>query len=76
MKIKELLNIEYPILLGGMAQISMGEFAASVSNAGGLGVIASGGLSAEQLREEIGKCKNRTDKPFGGNIKRMSAKSD
>lgn len=68
MNIKEILNIKYPLLLGGMAQISMGEFAASVSNAGGLGVIGSGGLSAEQLREEILKCKAKTNNTFGVNL--------
>ncbi|WP_073047178.1 DUF561 domain-containing protein [Dethiosulfatibacter aminovorans] len=76
MKINEMLNIEYPILLGGMAQISMGEFAAAVSNAGGLGVIASGGLSADRLREEIGKCKRKTDKPFGVNLMLMAPNRD
>lgn len=76
MKINEMLNIEYPILLGGMAQISMGEFAGAVSNAGGLGVIASGGLSADRLREEIGKCKKMTDKPFGVNLMLMAPNRD
>ncbi|MCS5422978.1 MULTISPECIES: nitronate monooxygenase [Psychrilyobacter] len=71
MKITELLGIEYPIFLGGMAQICMGEFAASVSNAGGLGVIASGGMSADDLRREIRICKGLTDKPFGVNIMLM-----
>lgn len=72
MNITELFGIEYPVLQGGMAQIGMGEFAAAVSNAGGLGVIASGGLSGEQLREEIRKCKNKTSKPFGVNIMLMA----
>lgn len=72
MKITDLLGIEYPVLLGAMAKIGMGEFAASVSNAGGLGVIASGGMSGDKLREEIRKCKNKTNKPFGVNIMLMA----
>lgn len=51
--IAELLGIQYPIIAGGMANISTGKFAAAVSNAGGLGLIASGGMTPEELREHI-----------------------
>ncbi len=67
-KICKLLNIKYPIIQGAMANIADAELASSVSNAGGLGIIASGGMSADKLREEIKKCKKLTDKPFGVNL--------
>ena len=70
-RICEILGIEYPILQGGMAWIADAELAAAVSNAGGLGIIAGGSRSAEELREEIRKCKELTDKPFGVNIMLM-----
>ena len=47
MKLNELLNIKYPIIQGGMANIATGAFAASVSNAGGLGLIGAGGMNAK-----------------------------
>ncbi|MFI3226271.1 MAG: nitronate monooxygenase [Clostridia bacterium] len=68
MKLNEFLNIEFPIIQGGMANIATGEFAAAVSNAGGLGLIGVGGMSPDQLRMEITKCKQLTQKPFGVNI--------
>jgi enoyl-[acyl-carrier protein] reductase II len=67
----EILGIEYPLLQGGMAWIADAELAAAVSNAGALGIIAGGSRSAEELREEIRKCKELTDKPFGVNIMLM-----
>lgn len=72
MRLNEFLNIKYPIIQGGMANIATGEFAASVSNAGGLGLIASGGMNAEQIRDEIQKCREITDKPFGVNLMLMN----
>ena len=51
----DLLNIEYPILQGGMAWIADGELAAAVSNGGGLGIIAAGNAPGEYVREEIRK---------------------
>ncbi len=66
--LNEMLGIKYPIIQGGMAQIATGEFAAAVSNAGALGIIASGGFGADQLRAEIRKARALTDKPFGVNI--------
>ena len=71
----ELLKIKYPIIQGGMANIATHVLAASVSNAGGLGLIGAGGNDAEWVREEIRKCKQLTDKPFGVNIMLMSPHS-
>ncbi|MGI6710719.1 MAG: enoyl-[acyl-carrier-protein] reductase FabK [Bacilli bacterium] len=68
----ELLNIKYPIIQGGMANIANHILASSVSNAGGLGLIASGGENAEVIRKEIRLCKKLTDKPFGVNIMLLS----
>lgn len=67
-KICGLLNIEYPILQGGMAQISDATLAAAVSEAGGLGVIAAGNNTPEELKKEIDKIRLLTDKPFGVNV--------
>ena len=66
------LNIKYPIFQGGMAQISDAELAAAVSEAGGLGVIASGNNTAEFIKNEIHKIKSLTDKPFGVNVMLLS----
>ena len=71
MAITKLLGIKYPVFQGGMAQIARHELASAVSNAGGLGIIASGGMSPEQLREEIVNCKKYTDKPFAVNLMLM-----
>ncbi|MDU3009476.1 MAG: nitronate monooxygenase [Peptoniphilus harei] len=68
MKIHDILNIKYPILQGAMANISTAELAGAVSEAGGLGMIASGGFSPEEVRSEIRKIKKMTDKPFGVNM--------
>lgn len=67
-KICDLLNIKYPILQGGMAWISTAELVSAVSNAGGLGIIGSGNMEPDLVREEIRKVKSLTDKPFGVNI--------
>lgn len=67
-KITELLGIQYPILQGAMAHIARYPLASAVSEAGGLGIIAAGGLSAEELREQIRETKKRTDKPFAVNL--------
>lgn len=71
-KICSLLNIKYPIFQGGMAQISDAGLAAAVSEAGGLGVIASGNNTAESIKKEIRKIKDITDKPFGVNVMLLS----
>lgn len=71
-RISEILNIEYPIIQGGMAWVAEHHLAAGVSNAGGLGIIAAGSAPAEVVREEIRKAKALTDKPFGVNIMLLS----
>ena len=71
MAITKLLGIKYPVFQGAMAQIARYQLASAVSNAGGLGIIASGGMSPEQLREEIVNCKKHTDKPFAVNLMLM-----
>ena len=68
----DILGIKYPIFQGAMAWISDGELAASVSNAGGLGIIAGGNAPGEIVREEIKKAKSLTDKPFAVNIMLLS----
>lgn len=70
--INESLGIEYPIFQGGMAWVADASLAAGVSNAGGFGLIAAMNSNGEQLREEIRKCRELTDKPFGVNIMLMS----
>lgn len=64
----DLLGIDYPILQAGMGMIARGRLAAAVSEAGGLGVIGSGHLTVDELREEIALAKSLTDKPFGVDI--------
>ena len=68
----ELLGIKYPVIQGGMAWIADAQLAAAVSNAGGLGLIAAMNSNGEQLREQIKKAKELTDKPFGVNLMLMS----
>ncbi len=72
MNLCNLTGTKYPIIQGGMANIATGEFAAAVSNAGGLGLVASGGMNAEAFREQIRICKSKTDKPFGVNLMLMN----
>ena len=68
MELRNILGTKYPIIQGGMARIATGAFAAAVSNAGGMGIIAAGGIKAEELRKEIHIAKSKSDKPFGVNI--------
>lgn len=74
--ITEVLGIKYPIIQGGMAWISDAKLAASVSNAGGAGIISCGGRTTEYVREEIRKAKQLTDKPFGVNVMLMAPNKD
>ena len=67
-RICEMLGITYPVFQGGMAWIADASLAAAVSNAGGLGLISSINAGTEAVRDEIRKCKELTDKPFGVNI--------
>lgn len=66
-KITELFGIQYPILLSGMSWISVPTMVAAVSNAGGLGILATGALNAEDTRKSIREIRTLTDKPFGAN---------
>ena len=70
------LGLEFPIFQGGMAWVADAALAAGVSNAGGLGIIAAMNSNGEQLRAEIKKCKELTDKPFGVNVMLMSPFAD
>jgi enoyl-[acyl-carrier protein] reductase II len=67
-RICEMLGIEYPVFQGGMAWVADASLAAAVSNAGGLGLISSINAGTEAVRNEIRKCRELTDKPFGVNI--------
>ena len=73
-RITEMLGIQYPIIQGGMAWLGVAELVAAVSNAGGLGVIGSVSFATpEELRSEIRKTRELTDKPFGVNITMLPA---
>lgn len=67
-RITELLGIKYPILQGGMQHISRSPLVIAVSNAGGLGLLTTGALDADGLREEIQTVRAATDRPFGVNL--------
>lgn len=71
MMLHKMLGMKYPIIQGAMANIATAEFAACVSNAGGLGIIGTGAMPVEVARESIRKCKELTDKPFGVNVMMM-----
>ena len=74
--LNEILGTKYPIIQGGMANIATGEFAAACSNAGALGIIGAGGMNADTLRQNIRRCRELTDKPFGVNIMLMHPQAD
>jgi len=63
-----LLGIEHPIIQGGMIHNSGADLAAAVSNAGGLGLLGSGGMRPDELRLEVRRARSLTDKPFGVNL--------
>ena len=75
-RICNLFGIQHPIIAGGMVWCSGWRLASAVSNAGGLGLIGSGSMHPETLREHIRKCKAATDKPFGVNIPLMYPEID
>ena len=75
-KITELLGIEYPIIQGGMAWVAEYNLAAAVSNAGGFGIIGAASAPPEIVREQIRKCKELTDKPFGVNVMLMNPNAE
>ena len=74
-RITTLLGIEHPIIQGGMIWASQWQLVTAVSNAGGLGLLGSGSMSAEELRTQIRQCKAHTSKPFGVNVPIMYANS-
>lgn len=75
-RITDLLGIQYPIIQGGMAWVAEYHLAAAVSNAGGLGLIGAASAPPEIVREQIRKCKELTDKPFGVNIMLLNPNAD
>lgn len=70
-RITELFGIRYPIVLSGMSWISVPKMVAAVSEAGGLGILATGPLSADEARASIREIRRLTDKPFGANASLM-----
>ncbi len=72
-RVCEALGIKYPIIQGAMAWTSLPSLVIAVSEAGGLGVLGSGFVPAEILREQIREVKKGTDKPFAANIFMMPA---
>jgi len=75
-RVTQLFNIQYPIIQAGMIWASGWRLASAVSNAGALGLIGSGSMYPEVLREHIQKCKEATGKPFGVNIPLMYAHTE
>lgn len=67
-RICDLFHIQFPIIQGGMIWCSGWELASAVSNAGGLGLLGSGSMYPEILREQIIRCKASTNRPFGVNV--------
>ncbi|GBE58129.1 nitronate monooxygenase [bacterium BMS3Abin01] len=67
-RICELLDIDYPVLQGGMTWVSDAGLAAAVSDGGGLGIIGAGAMPAEMLRDEIARARGLTSRPFGVNM--------
>ncbi|MGC9324926.1 MAG: NAD(P)H-dependent flavin oxidoreductase [Desulfomonilia bacterium] len=67
-RITEMLGCDYPIISGPMRLITLGKMAASVSNAGGFGVIAASGLTREELKRELKRARSLSDRPIGVNI--------
>jgi len=71
-RITEMFGIQYPIIAGPMMRLSKAELVSAVSNAGGLGIIASNSYpTVKELREDLRKTKSMTDKPFAVNVSIM-----
>ena len=64
-RLTEMLNVRYPIMLAGMAGVSLAEVVAAVSEAGGYGVLGAGNMSPDEITDEIARVRSLTDKPFG-----------
>ncbi len=75
-RICDMLGIEYPIFLGGMAHVSRAPLVAAVSEAGGLGIIGAGGMPPDALAAEIVRVRELTDRPFGVNLMLMDPTID
>ncbi|MCM1043931.1 MAG: enoyl-[acyl-carrier-protein] reductase FabK [Candidatus Gastranaerophilales bacterium] len=75
-EITQLLGIEYPVIQGGMAWVAEYHLAAAVSEAGGLGIIGSGGAPASWVREQIKEVRKLTAKPFGVNLMLMNPEAE
>ena len=72
MWLDETFDLKYPLLQGGMAWVATAEFAAAVSEAGALGQIASGSMTADMVRASIRRARELTDRPFGVNLMLMN----
>lgn len=72
----ERLGIMFPVFQAGMGFVAHAELAAAVSNAGGLGCIGSGSMGAHELKEQIQRCRDLTDRPFGVDILFAEIKAD
>ncbi len=75
-RVTQLLEIEYPVIQGGMAWVADYHLAAAVSEAGGFGIIGAGGAPASFVREQIIRCRQLTNKPFGVNIMLMNPQAE
>ena len=70
------LNIKYPVFQAGMGFVAHAELAAAVSNAGGLGCLGSGSMTAQELKDQIRLCRDMTDRPFAVDILFAEVKAD
>ncbi|MFH0756341.1 MAG: nitronate monooxygenase, partial [Bacteroidota bacterium] len=75
-RITSLFNIRYPLIQAGMIWCSGWRLASAVSNAGGLGLIGSGSMHPDLLREQVRKCKQATTNPFGVNVPLLYESND
>lgn len=67
-KVCDILNIQYPIIMGGMVWVGKADLVATVSDAGGLGLLGAGSMTVQDIENETSKIKTITQKPFGVNI--------
>lgn len=74
--ITELLNIDYPVICGAMANVSDPDLVAAVSNAGGLGVLATGTFTVDEIKSRVEDILTKTEKPFAVNVYLLSPHAD
>ena len=67
-RLSDLLSIRYPIVQSGMGRVAGPDLAAAVSRAGGLGILAALNLTPDELRRQIRRIRELTDRPFGVNL--------